>query len=184
MACRFSADCCGGEPCRAAVACWGGWGPHTPFARQIGPHPPQPTPPSRHGSLRCVWVRGQQMQRFFGSSLHRLPACSFSRVTPHSGAGVHGFARVRGEPSDNLCSQRAEDGSPLVRAQSTEPLPRQRSTGKATPPQPGQTRQTDRRPNGHVRRIVPAVIKMRMAGEPGQVLRHTCSIRTHRLAHR
>ena len=47
-----------------------------------------------------------------------LPACSFFRVTPHSGAGAHGIARARGEPSDNLCSQCAEDGSPLERAQS------------------------------------------------------------------
>ena len=99
---------CGGEPSRADVACWGGWGPHTPCARQIGPHPPQPTPPSRHSPLRCVWVRMQK--------------CGL----PYSGAGAHGFARARGEASDNLCSQRAEDGSPLVRAQSA-----------AAPPQPG-----------------------------------------------
>ena len=65
--CRFPADVFGGEPRRADVACWGGWGPHTPCARQIGPHPPQPTPPSRHGSLRCVWVRRQQMRDGFGS---------------------------------------------------------------------------------------------------------------------
>ncbi len=82
----MSCCCClfpgvfGGEPCRADVACWGWWGPHTPCARQIGPHPPQPTPPSRHGSLRCVWVRRQKC------------------VTPYSGAGAHGFARARGEP--------------------------------------------------------------------------------------
>ena len=62
MSCCFLAGRCGGEPSRADVACWGGWGPHTPCARQIGPHSPQPTPPSRHGSLRCVWVRRQQMR--------------------------------------------------------------------------------------------------------------------------
>ncbi len=117
---------CGGGPCRADVACWGGWGPHTPCARQIGPHPPQPTPPSQHGSLRCVWERRQKRQGLCGCSLRRLPAFSFSRVTPHSGASAHGFARARGEPSDNLCSQCAEDGSPLEWAQSA-----------AAPPQPG-----------------------------------------------
>ena len=93
---------CGGEPCRADVACWGGWGPHTPCARQIGPHPPQPTPPSRHGSLRCVWVRRQQMRVAVRSSLHRFASIWLlflsSRVTPHSGAGAHGIARARGEP--------------------------------------------------------------------------------------
>ncbi len=62
VACCFLPGFCSGEPRRADVACWGGWGPHTPCARQIGPHPPQPTPPSRHGSLRCVWVRRQQMR--------------------------------------------------------------------------------------------------------------------------
>ena len=35
------------------------------------------------------------------------------RVTPDSGS-AHGIARVQGvSRSDNLCSQRAEDGSPL-----------------------------------------------------------------------
>ncbi len=99
---RFPADVFGGEPSRADVACWGGWGPHTPCARQIGPHPPQPTPPSRHGSLRCVWVRGQKCGLPFAPWLHRF-ACvfaslSFFRVTSHSGAGAHGIARARGEP--------------------------------------------------------------------------------------
>jgi hypothetical protein len=48
--------------------------------------------------------------------------------------GSHGFARARGEPSDNLCSQRAEGGLPLARAQSaithnpsTQPHPCRRS---------------------------------------------------------
>ena len=68
----FSPDVFGGEPCRADVACWGGWGPHTPCARQIGPHPPQPTPPSRHGSLRCVWGRRQQRRLLFAAWLHRF----------------------------------------------------------------------------------------------------------------
>ncbi len=104
----FSADVFGGEPSRADVACWGGWGPHTPCARQIGPHPPQPTPPSRHGSLRCVWVRGQKCRLPLASRLHRFASIwtallagllfSSSRVTPYSGAGAHGFARARGEP--------------------------------------------------------------------------------------
>jgi len=68
-ACRFSAGFCSGEPCRDGVACWGGWGPHTPCARQIGPHPPQPTPPSRHGSLRYVLVRRRRMRGVFFSVL-------------------------------------------------------------------------------------------------------------------
>ncbi len=118
VAWRFLPGFCSGEPCRADVACWGGWGPHTPCARQIGPHPPQPTPPSRHGSLRCVWVRRRRMQGFFVSSLHRLPAFSFSacpRIPVQAHTGSHGRGVSR---SDNLCSQRAEDGSPLERAQS------------------------------------------------------------------
>ncbi len=102
VACCFSPDVCGGEPCRADVACWGGWGPHTPCARQIGPHPPQPTPPSRHGSLRCVWGRRPKVQGFCGfwaASFSSLwPAFSFFRVTPTSGAGAHGIARARGGP--------------------------------------------------------------------------------------
>ncbi len=89
---------CGGEPCRADVACWGGWGPHTPCARQIGPHPPQPTPPSRHGSLRCVWERRQKCGCHFVSRCVVCPLFFFSRVTPPSGARAHGIARARGEP--------------------------------------------------------------------------------------
>ena len=103
IACCFAAGVCGGEPCRADGACWGGWGPHTPCARQIGPHPPQPTPPSRHGSLRCVWVRRQKCR------------LSFPHIPVQAHTGSHGRGVSR---SDNLCSQRAEDGSPLVRAQS------------------------------------------------------------------
>ena len=110
MACCLLPGLCGGEPSRADVACWGGWGPHTPCARQIGPHPPQPTPPSRHGSLRCVWVRRQQMrvafrllaasfcQPFVCFLVYLYPLFSFFRVTPYSGAGAHGIARARGEP--------------------------------------------------------------------------------------
>ena len=124
VACCFSADVCGGEPCRADVACWGGWGPHTPCARQIGPHPPQPTPPSRHGSLRCVWGRRQKCRASLASQLHRFSslfacqlfpftACPRIPVQAHTGSHGQGVSR-----SDNLCSQRAEDGSPLERAQS------------------------------------------------------------------
>ncbi len=118
VACCFLPGFCGGEPSRADVACWGGWGPHTPCARQIGPRPPQPTPPSRHGSLRCVWGRRQKCGCHFVSRCVVCPLASFFYVTPNSGAGAHGIARARGEPSDNLCSQCAEDGSPLERAQS------------------------------------------------------------------
>ena len=37
---------------------------------------------------------------------------AFSCVTLHSGAGAHWDRPGKGEPSDNLCSQRAEDGHP------------------------------------------------------------------------
>ena len=117
-ACCFLSDVCSGEPSRADVACWGGWGPHTPCARQIGPHPPQPTPPSRHGSLRCVWVRRQQCRgslvpRCIVCPLVPFSACPRIPVQAHTGSHGQGVSR-----SDNLCSQCAEDGSPLERAQS------------------------------------------------------------------
>ena len=136
VACCLSPGVCSGEPCRAVVACWGGWGPHTPCARQIDPHPPQPTPPSRYGSLRCVWVRKRWMRVVF---CPRIP------VQAHTGSHGQGVSR-----SDNLCSQCAEDGSPLERAQS-----------EVTPlPQPG-------RPlaRGHARSVAPAVVNMRIAGK-------------------
>ena len=122
VAWRFFPGFGGGEPCRADVACWGGWGSHTPCARQIGPHPPQPTPPSRHGSLRYVWGRRQKYRASLASWLHRFPAfcpvlpfpaCPRIPVQAHTGSRGQGVSR-----SDNLCSQCAEDGSPLVRAQS------------------------------------------------------------------
>ena len=92
--------------------------------------PTLPSPPRHPGTARCaaygVGDRNAGCLLLLGCIV--LPACllavSFSRVTPHSGAGAHGIARARGEPSDNLCSQRAEDGSPLERAQS-----------KVTPPE-------------------------------------------------
>ena len=115
MACCLSPDVFGGEPCRADVACWGGWGPHTPCARQIGPHPPQPTPPSRHGSLRCVWVRRQKC------------------VTPHSGAGAHGIARARGEPFRQsllaVCGGRL---TPCPGAERSSASPNQQTTNQPT----------------------------------------------------
>ena len=109
---------CGGEPCRADVALWGGWGPHTPCARQIGPHPPQPTPPSRHGSLRCVWCgdnkcSGSLAPRCIVCPLVPFSACPRIPVQAHTGSHGQGVSR-----SDNLCSQCAEDGLPLERAQS------------------------------------------------------------------
>ena len=148
MACCFSPDVCGGEPCRADVACWGGWGPHTPCARQIGPHPPQPTPPSRHGSLRCVWDRRTKKAAIlwlFVASLVRFfpfPACPRIPVQAHTGSHGQGVSR-----SDNLCSQCAEDGSPLERAQSEAASARisrakQRqpeSAERSNTTQPGQT---------------------------------------------
>ena len=81
--------------------------------------PTLPSPPRHPGTARCAACGGA------GRNTEMRAAVPFFRVTPHSGAGAHGIARARGEPSDNLCSQRAEDGSPLERAQSA-----------ATPPQP------------------------------------------------
>ena len=157
------------------------------------PSPAHPAIPSRLAALR---VGAQtEMPVLFASRLHRFASfCAtlscgrqpfFFYVTPHSGAGAHGIARARGEPSDNLCSQRAEDGSPLERAQSEatsarigrarqrHPNPAERSNvspnqqSEAAPPNPGRpaARQTDRWPSGHVRRIAPAVIKMRIADQ-------------------
>ena len=47
-----------------------------------------------------------------------LPLELYEWLSPHSGAGAHGIDRARGEPSDNLCSQCAEDGSPIDWARS------------------------------------------------------------------
>ena len=145
MASCFSADVCSGEPCRADVACWGGWGPHTPCARQIGPHPPQPTPPSRHGPLRCVWVRRQKCGLPFAPRLHRwsslfasqpfpFSACPRIPVQAHTGSHGQGVSR-----SDNLCSQRAEDGSPLVRAQSEVTPPNLTDQAQQRNPEPAES---------------------------------------------
>ena len=72
-------------------------------------------------------------QPFVCFLVYLYPLFSFFRVTPYSGAGAHGIARARGEPSDNLCSQRAEDGSPLVRAQSEATLPQPGRPSAKTP---------------------------------------------------
>ena len=104
---------------------------------------------------RCVLgrVRRRRMRVAFRSlaasfCLRVCQLCLFSCVTPHSGAGAHGVARARGEPSDNLCSQCAEDGSPLERAQS-----------EATPPHPGRTptktTKTTKATKGHARSTAP-----------------------------
>ena len=165
LICALLADVCGGGPCRAAaVSClafvvasravltWrAGEGGGLILPALAKSAPTLPSPPRHPGTARCAACGGAGRNAgCFCSSLHRLPACSFSRVTPHSGAGVHGFARARGEPSDNLCLQRAEDGSPLERAQSEVTPPLVRAHSAATPPQPG-------RPptRGHARSITP-----------------------------
>ena len=110
--------------------------------------PPLPSPPRHHGTARCA-ACGYADSKYrvpFAPRLHRF-ACvfaslSFFRVTPHSGAGAHGIARARGEPSDNLCSQRAEDGSPLERAQSELMPSHHRAQSEATPLQPCNRRLT------------------------------------------
>jgi len=70
--------------------------------------PTLPSPPRHPVTARCAACGYEDrnagalapwLHRFgFCSSLHRWPACSFFRVTPHSGAGAHGIARARGEP--------------------------------------------------------------------------------------
>ena len=106
--------------------------------------PTLPSPPRHPGTARCAACgcacRNASSFCASAASFSSLwPA--FFRVSPHSGAGAHGIARTRGEPSDNLCSQRAEDGSPLVRAQS-EVAPPQTGQREATPPQPCSGRPT------------------------------------------
>ena len=83
--------------------------------------PTLPSPPRHPVTARCAacWSAGEK------SGL------------PPSGAGAHGFARARGEPSDNLCAQCAEDGLPLARARS-EAVPAQISRAQQRT-QPGQT---------------------------------------------
>ena len=112
--CVVSWAFCSGEPCRAVP--WragGGGGLILPALAKSAP-PSQPTPPSCHDSLRCVWVRRQQYR---ASLVPRCIVCplvpfSFSRdripVQTHTGSHRQGVSR-----SDNLCSQCAEDGSPL-----------------------------------------------------------------------
>ena len=121
IACCFSAGMCSGEPSRADVACWGGWGPHTPCARQIGPHP---AIPARLAALRVgarAEMQGAFALRCIVGPLVPFSVCPRIPVQAHTGSHGQGVSR-----SDNLCSQRAEDGSPLVRAQSA-----------VTPPHPG-----------------------------------------------
>ena len=61
--------------------------------------PTLPSPPRHPGTARCAACGcAGRNAGCFCSSLHRWPACSFFRVSPHSGAGAHGIARARGEP--------------------------------------------------------------------------------------
>ncbi len=81
--------------------------------------PTLPSPPRHPGTVRCAACRdGDRNAAVLWLLVASFAAFFFCRATPYSGAGAHGFARARGEPSDNLCSQCAEDGSPLERAQS------------------------------------------------------------------
>ena len=70
----------------------------------------------------------------FRTSLHRSPALSLFScdLTPYSGAGAHGFARARGKPYDNLCSQCTEDGSTLEKAKNEAASPLVRAQSEAT----------------------------------------------------
>ena len=117
------ADVSGGEPCRADGACWGGWG-LIPLRSPNRPHPPQPrTPPSRHGSLRCVWGAQAKCQVSFSPVLvwacgdspleaggrattsarsqRDHPATATAGLKPCRQA--HTGSRTRGDRSGNLC---------------------------------------------------------------------------------
>ena len=83
------------------ACCFGWWGiAARALAKSYpGPHPPQPTPLSRHG-LAALRVGAQAETAGLVSLLRvrRLPAFSFSRVTPYSGAGAIQVRTGRGEP--------------------------------------------------------------------------------------
>ena len=94
--------------------------------------PTLPSPPRHPGTARCAACGGAGRN-----------ACSRIPVQAHTGSHGQGVSR-----SDNLCSQCAEDGSPLVRAQGEVTqlmLGRARPTNttstkeQATPPQPSQS---------------------------------------------
>ena len=136
----FLAGLCGGESCRFfawfvwwlavsrltcvvashAVLTWrAGEGGGLILPALAKSAPTLPSPPRHPGTARCAAC---------GYAGRNAGCLSCSRVSPYSGqahTGSHGQGVSR---SDNLCSQCAEDGSPLVRAQS-----------EVTPPQPGQT---------------------------------------------
>ena len=137
VAWRFLPDVCGGEPCRADVACWGVGDLILPALAKSAPtSPAHPAIPARLAALR---VGADKMQGFLLCSSLRFcqPLSAFWFAFTHclffprdsgSGAGAHGIARQRVSRSDNLCSQCAEDGSFLFErrrggnATSTTPL--------------------------------------------------------------
>ena len=144
-ACRFSAGRCGGEPrsvdvrgvsCLAvvvashAVLTWrAGEGGGLILPALAKSAPTLPSPPRHHGTARCAACGGADRNAAAISSLvasfaRLLPFSACPRIPVQAHTGSHGQGVSR---SDNLCSQCAEDGSPLERARS-----------EVTPPQPGQ----------------------------------------------
>ena len=169
VVCCFSAGRCGVEPrsvdvrgvsCLAfvvashAVLTWrAGEGGGLILPALAKSAPTLPSPPRHPGTARCAACGcAGRNAGCFCSSLHRWPACSFFRVTPHSGAGAHGIARARGEPFRQsllaVCGGRL---TPCSGAERSSVSPNQQSEG--TPPQLG-TPPT----RGHTRSIAPAVV--------------------------
>ena len=76
--------------------------------------PTLPSPPRHPGTARCAaCVVGDRKSGYLPPRLQCLLLCPRIPVQAHTGSHGQGVSR-----SDNLCSQCAEDGSPLERAQS------------------------------------------------------------------
>ncbi len=122
---------------RAGMAGWAGEGGGLILPALAKSAPTLPSPPRHPGTARCAACGCAD--RNAGVFCLRIP------VQAHTGSHGQGVSR-----SDNLCSQCAEDGSPLERAQSEVTPPLVRAHSAATPPQPG-------RPptRGHARSITP-----------------------------
>ena len=132
------ADVFGGEPCRADVACWGGVGASLPALLSLAKATRHPvTAPLRcPGEIHARCLSPVLRVAFPGSPLEfrkrQLLSQSCGAVSRSRWKRVAGRQRGRrkpshgelqssrrtrdrtgkGEPSDNLCSRRAEDGSP------------------------------------------------------------------------
>ena len=123
VACHFLADVCGDELRRAAfvglavvvashaVLTWrAGEGGASYSLRSPNRPPPSPAHPAIPSRLAALRVGAQAEMR--------VVFCPRISVQAHTGSHGQGVSR-----SDNLCSQCAEDGSPLERAQSAATPP-------------------------------------------------------------